>query len=127
MPIITPDLSQSGPIKPGTYRAKIIACEAKTSKNGNPMIVPDFEIDTGDETPRSRKAYIVTSGAGARPFGQLLRATGFSDLADIYMGDSLSKPPFDTDDLVGQELMLQVEAETYNGEPSDKIAGYMKL
>lgn len=126
MPKINPDLSQVGPIPAGTYRAKIIACEVKNSKAGNPMIVPEFEISVAGNT-RTRSAYVVVTGAGARQFGQLLRATGFDSLANAYADPNVTeKPDFDTDDLIGQECTVVIEADTYNGEPTDKIASYMK-
>ncbi len=126
MPKISPDLSQVGAIPAGTYKAKIISCEVKTSKAGNPMIVPEFEIQVGSNT-RTRQAYIVITGAGARPFGQLLRACGFDSIANQYADPAvLDKPDFDTDDLIGQECVVVIEADTYNNEPSDKITSYMK-
>lgn len=126
MPKVTPDLSQVGPIAAGTYKAKIIACEVKQSKAGNPMIVPEFEISVNGTT-RTRSSYIVITGAGARPFGQLLRACGFDQVANELADPAVTvKPEFDTDDLIGQELVVEVQADTYNNEPSDKIASYMK-
>lgn len=130
MPIVNPDTSavkEQGPIDPGTYPAKITAVEFQTSKNsGNPMIVPSFDVTVG-ETVRPRKAWLVITGEGAYGFDQLLRSTGFDELADQYKDPSVQpKPGFDTDDLVGQELMVVVESDTYNGQLRDKIRTFLK-
>jgi len=131
MPIIQPDLTEvkdMGPIEPGVYRAKILSVDSQTSQKGNPMIVPQMEIQVPGQEPKTRKAYLVITGAGAYGFSQLLRACGFDQLADQYEDKSLAtKPPFDTDDLVGQELQVQIEGNLYNGQMRDQIAGYVKL
>lgn len=128
MPIINPDLSDAldmSPIEPGTYKARIEAVTAKTSSKGNPMIEVDFVVFTGDrEAPR--KTWLVISGAGAYGFEQLLRATGFDDIADAYKDKSATKPPFDTDNFVGQELNVVIVTEMYNNEPRDKISTYLR-
>lgn len=130
MPIIQPDLTEvkaTGPIEPGSYPAKIVSCEFKTSGKGNPMIVPRFEISVGDDDVRTRDAYLVITGAGAYGFGQLLRACGFDRLAEQYEDKSLAqKPAFDTDELIGQTCMVQIEPDTYNGQLRDKIQSYFK-
>lgn len=130
MPIINPDTSEiekQGPIAPGTYKAKIKDVEFKTSKaSGNPMIVPTFEVQVGDDV-RPRNAYMVINGKGAYAFDQLLRATGFTEIADKLNDPTVSpKPEFDTDLLVGQELNVVIESDTYNGELRDKIKSYLK-
>jgi len=128
MPVIQPDTSAAQSmeaIEPGTYFAKIISCEFKVSKQGNPMIVPKFDI-TVDGKPRSRQSYLVVTGEGAFGFDQLLRACGFQQLADQYRDPNQPNPPFDTDSLVGQELNVTISTEIYNGEKRDAIKGYLK-
>lgn len=126
MPIVNPDTTQAqelSAIEPGTYKAKITAVEAQTAqKSGNPMIVVTFEVDVAGKT-RTRKAYLVIVGEGAFGFDQLLRATKFNDLADRLKAGE--KVPFNTDDLVGQELNVVVESDTYNGQLRDKIRSYL--
>lgn len=127
MPIINPDLTEAlemGPLDPGTYPAEIEAVEAQTSKKGNPMIVVDFKVKAGDrEVPR--KGYLVITGAGAYGFEQLLRATGFDEIADAFKQPG-QKPAFNTDDLVGQKLNVVIEPNEYNGQIRDQIAGYLR-
>lgn len=128
MPVIQPDTSAAqdmGAIEPGTYAAKIVACDYKMSKSGNPMIVPKFDV-TVDGKTRSRSSYLVVTGEGAFGFDQLLRATGFGAMADQYRDPSQPNPPFDTDNLIGQELNVVISTEIYNGEKRDAIKGYLK-
>jgi len=128
MTLITPDTSQSAdmsPIEPNTYPAKIASCDFQMSSKGNPMIVPTFVL-TVDGKERTRKSYIVTDGAGAFNFDQLLRACNFTELADTYKNPDVEHPPFDTDQLVGQELMVVIETQIYQGEKRDAIKTYLK-
>lgn len=129
MPIITPDtsnISEQTPIDAGTYPAKITAVDYKTSKSsGNPMIVPTFEVSVEGKA-RPRSAYLVITGEGAYGFDQLLRACGFEEMADKYKQKGGEKPDFDTDELIGQELMVVIESDTYNGQLRDKIKSYLK-
>jgi hypothetical protein len=126
VPIVNPDTSQAQEltaIEPGTYPAKIVAVEATVSKSaGNPMIVPKFEVTVGDKT-RTRQAYLVITGEGAYGFDQLLRCTGFESVADEIK--SGAKPPFDTDDLIGQELNVVIDSDTYQGQIRDKIRSFL--
>jgi len=130
-PLIKPDLTDAdsfGPIEPGTYPAKIESVEFKQSGKGNPMIVPKFAIAVGDKV-RKRNSYLVIAGEGAYGFSQLLRATHFDELAQAYGDKSISladKPEFNTDDLIGQELMVVLDHQLYNGEMRDTIKNYLR-
>jgi hypothetical protein len=128
MPVIQPDTSAAASfeaIEPGTYHAKIVAVEIGVSKAGANKIVPKFEV-TVDGKPRTRSAHLLISGPGSFGFDQLLRATGFADMADKYRDPAVDNPPFDTDQLVGQELSLVIDADMYNNNASDKIKTYLK-
>lgn len=130
MPIVNPDLSEvssQAAIEAGTYKAKVSAASLEVSKSsGNPMIVLDLAVMV-DGKERPRKAYLVISGKGAYGFEQVLRATGFNDVADAYKDPTVQpKPDFDTDDLIGQELEVVIEQEPYNGQLRDKIRSYLK-
>ena len=123
MPMIEPDLSEiDSTIEPGTYPSKIIEIEVKASKKDNPMIVVKHEI-TVDGKRRVRQAYHVISGQGAYGFQNLLRACGFSDYADRVKAGS--KEGFDTDNFLGQSLMVVIEESIYNGEKRDQIKSYL--
>lgn len=125
MPILEPDFSELDQTIPaGTYKATITECDAKTSKTGNMMAVPKFSINV-DGKARTRQAYLVVSGAGAFNFQALLKAAGFSDVAERLKAGE--KVPFDTDSLVNQEVMVVIEPDEYNGQPSDKIKTYLPV
>lgn len=122
MPIITPDLSEvNKPIDPGTYAAKIVDVEYKTSKAGNPMIVVGFDVDVNGKNKR-RSAHLVITGESAFGFEQLLRATHFDDVANSLKSGGV---PFDTDQLKGQELQVVVDSDTYNGQLTDRIKSFL--
>ncbi len=126
MPIIQPDTSnvtEYTPMEPGTYAAKIIDCPYKMSKKENPMIVPEFEIEYKDKL-RKKKAYLVSEGEGAGGFDQLLRATGFEEVAEASKRGE--RPEFDTDNLIGQEVLVVIEADMFNDKPSDTIKSYLR-
>src|SRR5687768_6997978 len=129
MPLINPDTSaasEQSAIPPNTYKAKIVDVAFEHAKSsGNPMIVPKFEVDV-EGKKRPRKAYLVITGEGAYGFDQLLRATGFDEVADKYKAKEGDKPEFNTDDLIGQELNVVIEADTYNGQLRDKIKSFLK-
>lgn len=127
MPIINPDTTEAeelGPIEPNTYKAKITEVKSQAAKSsGNPMIVVSLEIDVAGK-PRSRDSYLVITGKGAFGFDQLLRVTGFSEYADKLKAGE--KEPFDTDQLVGQELNVVVIPDTYNGQLRDKVSSFLR-
>lgn len=134
MPIIQPDTSMAEDFSPlnSTYHAKIVAVDFQTSKKGNPMIVVDFAVDVpGASKPRDRRSFLVITGAGAMGFDQLLRACGFTEIADQYRDPAQPNPQFDTDDLLGIELNLAFEKRMYkdqegNEKQGDQITAYLR-
>lgn len=130
MPVVQPDTSQAedlSPIEPNTYPARIVECAFEKSKEKNtPMIVPKFKVKVG-EKERTRQSYLVIAGPGAWNFDQLLRACHMDELANKYRDPAVSpKPPFDTDSLINQELLVVVEEELYKGQKRDRINGYLR-
>lgn len=129
MPIINPDTSamlDMGPIEPGTYLGEISQIEYKTSKSGNPMLEISWDVEVNGKK-RSRKSYNVISGEGSGGFDQLLRAAGFTELADKYKDPAVQpKPAFDTDQLLGQKVNVVIEPNLYNGEMRDQIRSFLK-
>ncbi len=128
-PIIQPDTSQAqdmGPMEPGTYQASVAEVGFQNSKSsGNPMIVPKIKVQyEGKE--RTRLTYLVIVGEGAFGFDQFLRACGFDAIADQYRDPSQENPPFDTDQLVGQQLQVIIDSDLYQGQKRDKIVGFLK-
>lgn len=130
MPVVTPDTTQMedlSPIEPGTYKAKVTACGSEKSKEaGTPMIVPKFDVDVNGKT-KSRSTYLVIEGKGTWGFDQFLRAVHLDSLADQYKDPNVSpKPPFDTDTLIGQELMVNIDSDIYKGTVRDRIVGFLR-
>lgn len=123
MPIIEPDLSQVGPIKPGTYSARTVSCIDKPSASGKPMLTMEQEI-TVDNDVRTKTDWLLYTGKAAFKFAQYLRAVGMDDSADRLMNGE--KITIDTDAFIGATFSVVIEADTYNGEPSDRIAAYLK-
>lgn len=124
MPIIEPDLSQVGPIKPGTYNARCVSANPKKSKEkGTPMVelTSAIEVD-GDE--REKMDWLIISGKAAFKFEQFLRAVGMDDDANRLMNGE--KVQIDTDVFIGATYSVVVEADTYNDAPTDRIASYLK-
>lgn len=129
MPIITPDTSSQlefKPLEPGTYPAKITDVQYGTSKSsGNPMLTVTMDVNAeGRAVPR--KAFLVITGEGSYGFDQLLRACRMDQLADAYKDKSAEKPPFDTDELIGQEINVIVEHETYNNQLRDRVKTFLR-
>lgn len=129
MPIINPDTSamtDMGAIPAGTYPAEISGVQYKNSKAGNPMLEIDFQVEVEDGKKRPRKSWAVITGEGSFNFDQLLRATGFQQLADQYKDKNVQpKPSFDTDMLIGQKVNVVIEGNLYNNEMRDQIKSYL--
>lgn len=131
MPIVQPDTTQAedlSPIEPNTYRARIVECgNQKGKEKGTNMIVPKFKVNVNGKE-RSRTAYLVIEGPGAWNFDQLLRAVNMTPLADQYRDPNVQpKPPFDTDSLVNQEMMVVITEDLYQGQKRDKITGFLRV
>jgi len=137
MPVLNPDTSQAEdygtPIEPGTYPARIVECPGGQSKKGNPVIRPKFKIKVGDGE-RTRVSHLVITGEGAMGFDGLLRAARMSELADAYRDKALkTKPPFNTDSLIGVELQVVIGPNLYHNETTgqdekrDQIDSFLPL
>ena len=126
MPLLNPDLSDVGALPPDVYDATIsIMPERDTSKKGNEMVVVDVDIEYTPGKVHTVTDYLVTTGKGARKFGQILRATGFKAEADSFANPQVPNLPFNSDDLLGQHFRVSTEQEEYNGEPKTKIKAYL--
>lgn len=128
MPIVNPDTSQAqelGAIEPNTYKSKITGAEPGTSASGNAKVVVTFDIDVNGKN-RQRQAHLPLTGAGSFGFDQLLRSTGFGEIADQIKANP-GQVPFDTDRLIGQECNVVIVPDTYQGQLRDKIGGYLPI
>lgn len=131
MPLINPDLSEAAdfaPIPDGTYPGKIVSCDFQLSKeNQKPMLKIGAEL-TVDGKTRKRTIYVLTSGAGAFMFEQLLRACHFDEYADQLKNPDVAHPGFDSDQFLNQTLQFVVvpEIRKDNGEMSDRVSRFLK-
>ena len=126
MPLITPntrDQLDMTAIKPGTYPAKINSIEVATSAKGNAMIKVQQDV-TVEGKARPRFSNLVTEGPGSGGFDSLLRAAGFIEAADVYKAGDTSTP-FDTDRLIGAEVLAVIVPNEYQGEMRDQISKYL--
>lgn len=129
MPEIMPDLSQveSGNIEPGVYPARIATATSGTSQAGNAKVTVEFECDLGNGVKKTRKSDIPITGKGAFKWAQLLRATGFADLAAKY--EAGEKVPFNTDNLIDQNLNVEISPGQAKDEGGfwDEVKKYIKV
>jgi hypothetical protein len=122
-PLINPNTSEAldmSPIK-GTRHGKIVSAEPGVSKAGGAKVVVKWEVDV-DGQKRPREQHLAISGKGSGGFDNLLRAVGFSELADKYKDPNQPNPPFDTDLLTGLEANLVFAPNLYEGQERDQIS-----
>jgi hypothetical protein len=96
--------------KDGTYKAECIGLERKTSKQGNPMWVWNFQIETGVRI----YMYTVISPAGAWKLAQVATALGLPQKeGKIKCGIS---------DIIGRDCMVEVvNDDSHDGTPRPQI------
>lgn len=125
--MLMPDTSDVGPIDGGTYKATVLSAIAGVSKTGGQKLVVDFGVDVGGKT-RKRTSHMPVTGSGAFGFNALLRACHFDEAANKIQDKNIAPvdKAFDEAQLVGQNLMLVIEPDIYNGQPTDKITGYLR-
>jgi hypothetical protein len=117
---ITPDFSEaseSSPIPAGVYKARITACEQKTSqRSGNAYLnwkLTIFGADGELKRQNNRLLFLAT----------VLNGPGAGRLMDLYKAATGAKPsgPFDTDELIGKEVEVVVveRIDATTGQPSN--------
>lgn len=127
MALITPDLTDVGAIKPGTYRGRVVAVQQGVSKAGNAKEIVTFELSVGDKK-RNKDAHMVTSGAGARNFMQFLKCAGFGEYVRALKDENIQpKPDFDDDELIDCEVLCVIDNQEYNGDITDNIVSYLPV
>lgn len=108
--LITPDFSEvADPVTPGTYKCIVKEGKVKEWPNGGSYV--EWQLETiGSDDPKNngRRIYHRTNVAGKGAFM----------LQQIYIaavGQSLTGP-FDTEQLVGKEIAVEVVDGVRNGE-----------
>lgn len=127
-PVITPDTREAEDMttqEPGTYKARIESVEpTKSKEKQQQMIIVKCKATKGDGSHFTRNCYVMCEGKGAGNFEQLLRACKLDALADTLR--TSGPQPFDTDVLVGQEVMIILDHEEYKGQMRDRINGFLR-
>jgi hypothetical protein len=108
-PSIIPDFSEVVELTAGEYPVRVTKGELKTTKNGDPMI--NWELTTfgkDDERLNNKKVFhnTMVTGKGAGILKQFLKAADYD----------LSSEGFDTDDLLGKELVAVLGPDKENPE-----------
>lgn len=112
MAIVKPDLSEvQDEVGPGTYRGVIRKGEIKEWPNGGQYI--NWELETyGEEMPKNNGRRIfhktATSGKGVFMLQRFYKAA----TGKVMSGE------FDTEQLVGKKVMLDLVDGVRNGEPT---------
>ncbi len=107
------------PLEPGWYLARIAQIDEKTTTTGKPMLAVQYEVtatEDGEVVPGNRKVFenwVLTSEAMWK-IKQVFSALGMPTEAIVDI---------DTDDLLGQELMLKIIQDTYQGDIRNYIKG----
>ncbi len=102
MVMIKPDFSEAPKLPPGFYRAKIVSCTSKISQNKVPYLDWKFETISNDPATNRRWVFMSTTynGKGALRLRDMVRAA---------IDPSYDQGPFDSDLLMGKEVMITVE------------------
>lgn len=118
------DFSQvSNVIPEGVYDAVIVNAEEKTSKQGKPMLQFDFSVST-DKGDRTMAVFCSLQSNALFKLAEVLGACGYE--FDWEDPESLADVEFEPEDLVGSEVKVRVETQTYNEQERSAIAEVMR-
>lgn len=95
------------PLQPGTYSARIIAAEGKTSAKGNPYI--NWQLETfGSPEVSGKRIFHTTPTTGGW-------VTKLAELHKAATGEDIDKKAkqYDAEMLVGKELTVTLVSESY--------------
>lgn len=112
MSLVTPDFSEiQEDVTPGTYRVVVKKGEVKEWPNGGTYV--NWELETFGEPEAKNNGRRIfhktsTSDKGAFTLQQIYRAA---------VGQALTGP-FDTEQIIGKQVAVEVVAGMKNGEPT---------
>ena len=106
------------PCPDGTFKAEITSFEQEESSTGNPMIVAKYKILEG-----KGKGAVIFDNLSLQPQA-LFRLKSLCEALGIEADGAID---LDFDDFVGQEVLVDVENETYEGKKRARAAGYASL
>ncbi len=101
------------------YHLKCVANKQDESKDGNPMIVWDFEIVEGKHKGKKLRDYAPLSTKGLWKLKSILEAFGVT-VPNRAVNINLDK-------YIGEELGATVQDDEYGGRISSKISDYFSL
>lgn len=102
----------------GTFKAEITSAVEEESSTGNPMVVAKFKILSG-----KGKGALIYDNLSLQPQA-LFRLKALCEAVGLE-ADGASD--IDLDELVGQEILVDVENETYEGKKRPRAVGYAAI
>ena len=115
--------NSAAPIPIGKYHVVINASEETRSQSGKDMIKLEMEVvcgERGDDTHKGRKLwdYIVDGEYAMQKIGQVFHSCGFDPktITGVAIGAQM---------FPGLQGEVKVKHDSYNGEPSAKIACWL--
>lgn len=109
---------------PGTYDARVVAAETKTTGAGKDMIVVKFEIIGGPNGGRKVPNNFVISPENANALGFFFRHMRALGLDSAYFASNPSVQQV-AGDLVNKVCRIEVGTRTWNGEEREDIKKIM--
>jgi hypothetical protein len=109
---------------PGTYDARVVAGEARTTSAGKDMIVVKFEIVGGPHGGRKVPNNFVISPENANALGFFFRHMRAMGLDSAYFSQNPT-PQKVAADLVGRTCQIEVGTRVWNGEEREDIKKIM--
>lgn len=103
---------------PGLYHAKIAKVEDGQARSGNQMLTVTFKIVKGKFKNATIRTWIVYADKDGRPAEQ--SAWKLAEFVDA-VGLKTDRGTLDTDKLVGKELQIKVDGDTYEGNYQAKV------
>lgn len=111
MATYNPDFTAAKELDPGSYNAKVAACEEKTSKAGNNYLQWTLEVTDPGYAGSKVWTNTVMSGKGAGMLKHFLKS-----IDGLYDGG-----PFDSDNYLGRPIGVTVEPREFNGKTSMNV------
>jgi sRNA-binding protein len=102
----------------GTFKAEITSAVEEESSTGNPMVVAKFKILSG-----KGKGALIYDNLSLQPQA-LFRLKALCEAVGIEADGAAD---IDLDELVGEEILVDVENETYEGKKRPRAVGYAAL
>lgn len=116
----------------GLYVVKLMDVESKTSSKGDPMWVWTYEtVRFLDGEPKNDKGEVINVSGKEIRYYTVIKETTLWDLDRVFAAYGV-EPDADTDDLIGDEIVVMVEQEPITkgkskGKMGNSISDLMSL